>query len=388
MFGIRRKLLGYMICELKGGQCHRVVNICRKRKIYIWHINFVGNNAVFSTLSADYGEVNDIAVQCGGSLLVKERRGLPYFIERNKKHFGFFVGLLLAVMCVYIMSLYIWNVEVTGNSYYTEETINQFLNDIGSGCGARKGKLVPSQIEEEMRIRYPFVSWVSVQIVGTKLLIAMEEGVLPKEDEKETGGDITAVSDGTVVSIMTRKGTALVHAGDEVKSGDVLIRGNVDIIGDDQSVTQTIDTGADGDIVLRINYPVSQTFLRDYKLKVYTGSTTKSVSIQVFNRIFDFGKDGDSFENSDVISTSRQFRLTENFYLPFLMTESIRQEYVWTNAVYDDAQIQAQMERYMAAVIENIERLNGKIIENHTVLDLNEKQGEIRGYLIAEIYNE
>jgi len=375
-----------------GGQTHRLINICRKKMIYLWQTTYTSEGMVFYILAPDYSDVCRIAGQCGGTLTVKEKRGLPYFIRKNKKHSGFAAGLVLAALCIYIMSLYIWNIEITGNSYYSEETICQFLDDAGAGCGARKGRLVPSEIEEELRIHYPFISWVSVQITGTKLLIAMEEGVLPKEEQtgettSASGKDITAVSDGVVVSIVTRKGTPLVHAGDEVSAGDVLIRSTVDIIGDDQSVVQTLETGADGDIILRMNYPVEKSADRTYKIRDYTGNTHQSLQLSVFNHSLYLGEQDKVYENSDMISETRKFRLTSNFYLPFVLTRTTESEYQWKTMKYTDSELKQILTDYVCAVQENIESLNGKIIENHVEYQIGASGGKAAGYMVVEVYN-
>ena len=388
MFGIRRRLFGYMICRMRGGQCHRVINICRKRRIYLWHIRFYEKEIGFCLLSSDYEAVKDITDMCGGSLIILEKKGLPYLIEKNKKHCPFFAGILLAVFSIYIMSLYIWNVEVTGNSYYTEETINTFLNDIGAGCGVKKSRLVPSKIEEEMRIRYPFVSWVSVQIVGTKLLIAMEEGVQPKDGETEKKGDILAQWDGVVVSIMTRKGTPLVHVGDEVKKGDILVRGSVDVIGDDQSVVQTIETGADGDIVLRVDYPVSKDFDRSYRKKQYTGNTDSNYCLNISGHSLTFGKKETGYEAFDTISHCSQWRLTKNFYLPVTFVKNQIREYRWETLSYSDDQLELMMDQYVDELTERIHSENGRIIENHLAYQMSRRKGTVNGYLTAELVNE
>lgn len=387
MFGIRKRLLGHMVCQMDGGQCHRVMNICRKKRIYLWDIQTVDGCVKFCILASDYDPVKDIVAQCGGSLLVCERKGLPYFIEKNKKHSGFAAGIFLAALCIYGMSLYIWNVEIAGNSYYTESTINQFLNEIGAGCGALKKKIVPSKVEEEMRIRYPFISWVSVQIIGTRLIVAVEEGVINENTQADLLGDITAIADGTVVSIMTRKGTPLVHAGDEVKAGDVLIRGSVDVIGDDLSVVESINTGADGDIYLKIQYPVSQKFDRTYAVKDYTGNEQKQTKIQIMGHNLQFGGNSEGYEVCDTISHLREFRLTSNFYLPVTVEETVVREYVWKKEKYTDVELQSQMDNYINTVIENIENMEGRVLENHTDVQIYAGFGQIAGYLTAEVKN-
>lgn len=403
MFKIRRFFTGYMYCQMDGGKCQRLINVCRKNQIYMWHIAYGDSisedkcdsqiskekNAVtFFVLAHDYELVHKYARQCGGSLRILEKYGLPFFIQKNRKRVGVLAGICAGCMLVYIMSLFIWNIEIYGNSHYSETVLIEFLQEMNAGCGVKKNTIVPSKLEEDIRISFPYVSWVSVRIVGTKLLIEMEEGTIVEAEQEESDGDLCAMEKGVVLSIMTRSGTPLVHAGDEVEKGEILISDSVDIIGDDLSVVDTIETGADGDVFLQIDYPVERKFLKIYNLKQYTQNemTKYAVNIAEKNMDLSFGK-AVAFENYDLMIYKKHFRFTENFYIPLQIEKYVYKEYVLKKAVYTDEEMEQQMSLYLNTVIENISAMEGEVLENHTVMEIKGNYGYISGFLTAKIKN-
>ena len=42
---------------------------------------------------------------------------------RYRKHYSFVAGMLLAASLLQIMSMFVWEIEVDGNSYYTDNVI-------------------------------------------------------------------------------------------------------------------------------------------------------------------------------------------------------------------------------------------------------------------------
>lgn len=385
MYPIRRHLCGYLVCQYEGSQFYRFMNICKKRKIYLWKIRTKDLKTNYCVLSEALEEHKEAAKKCGGHIEIIKRCGLPFVIKKNIRHRYFFIGLLLAVICIYSMSRYIWNVEITGNYRYSQGTIVECLNELNAGCGAKKGQIVPSKIEEELRLRYPGIAWVSVQIIGTKLLINMEEGVQWTEEVSENKSSIKADMDGTVVSIVTRKGTPMVHQGDTVKKGDVLINGYTEILGDDLTVAKTIETGADGDVIMEYEIPVKETIKRDYNEKVYTGQEKTSRVISLFQHEFNLGPEENPYELADQVKGSKYYRLTTFLYLPLYSEKTVYKEYRLEPAIYTDQELELLGENYLNGKIQTYINA-GAIVDCSQVVKAIDKEGcKLTGKLIVTI---
>ena len=66
-----------------------------------------------------------------------------------------------------------------------------------------------------------------------------DDGVTASGRERAT--DLIASSDGMITDLVTRSGVPLVHQGDQVKKGDILVLGRIEVT--DDSATVTADIG-------------------------------------------------------------------------------------------------------------------------------------------------
>ena len=102
----------------------------------------------------------------------------------------------------------------------------------------------------------------------------------------EEGNDLIAEKDGIIQEIVTRSGVPMVHAGDEVKAGDLLVSGRVEIKNDSQEVVGYQYVNADADIkiktkenyedVLDLSYTVKK-YEKQKKRQIFRPDSTKRI---------------------------------------------------------------------------------------------------------------
>ena len=66
-------------------------------------------------------------------------------------------------------------------------------------------------------------------------------------DEKEPA-DLVAAKSGQIISMIVRAGTPVVHEGDQVQAGDLLVKSQVEVMNDEGMVAQTHLVHADADV--------------------------------------------------------------------------------------------------------------------------------------------
>lgn len=343
-----RYLRGYLQVFFTGVSNERFLNLCRNHGIVIWKLaKAEGGSTAYISLQ-DYRRLKPIIKKTHTFPYIRQKIGLPFLIFKYRKRKMFFISLLWFYALLYILSMFVWRIDFSGQERYTEETLSRFLakkNIVGGMlCRDVHGK----EIEDAIRKEYPDIGWVSVELDGTRLFVQILENVVPLvEEEQKKAKHLVADRSGKVVSIVTRQGKPMVHAGDTVKKGDILISGVVDIVGDGDTVLRKQPVYADGDVVIRSKVKYDKSFSMAYDKRVPTGRkltvyglSYKDSSFCVYNPLKKF----ETYEKYDIITCGDSFQMNPSFPLPVSWWTKSYEEIVVKRQVYspDEAKQKAR----------------------------------------------
>lgn len=379
---------GYLLVVIKGYSPERFLNLCSNRKILIWNLKKTDLGYEFNISLKEYLALRPIVRKTKTLPIIKKRFGFPFYLHRYKKRKVFFIGILLAVILVYIMSLYIWDLEISGQYSHTEEAIVKFLQTNGVYAGKRKDKINCQELEETLRKAYTDIGWVSAEIRGTRLLIKITETNMPKPYVEQTEPcHIVADKDGIVTSIVTRTGTPKVKVGDVVKKGDIIVSGIVDILGDDATVIKKNTVVADADVMIKTFYEYKEEFPLAYGEKVYTNREKKYYSLNILEFSVYFMnpfKNYTSYDRYDHIVSESNLKLNNNFYLPISWRQISNKEYQLVSKVYSEQEALKEAEDKLDLYVSQLEECQVNILENQVVFTITEDAMTAAGKLIVE----
>ena len=321
------------------------------RELYTWDINCDKNQYKFYMNIKDYKELRPVARKTKTIPRIKRRIGLPFYVNKIKSRVGFVAGFLCFLCLVLFMSKLIWSIEVKGQYTHTKEELMKYMYQNGIHQLILSKNVNCLALEESIRKEYQDIGWVSAQIDGTKLIVRIKETNMPKlYVQQTTPVHIVADRDGTIVSIVTRKGTPLVKAGDEVKAGDILISGVVDIVGDNQILLRKDPVVADGDIMLNTQYEYQCKKSLKYIGKDYTGKLAKEIRI--------FVKDNEIILNTPEFLTKNWENTSELVEMKETLFGNIdfvtKREYIATQKLYSVEDVKAYLTIKLKKYIEEI----------------------------------
>ena len=382
---------GYLLVVIKGYSPERFLNLCSNHHIIIWGLSKTEEGFQFKIRLKDFFSLKPIARKTKTRPIVKKRVGFPFYFHRYKKRKMFFIGLLLGILLVYYMSLYIWDVQITGQYSHTEESIVEYLKNEGVFAGVKKDHINCTRIEEMLRKKYEDIGWVSAEIRGTRLLIKVTETNMPEPYVTATGPcHIIADKDGIVISMVTRTGTPKVSIGDVVRKGQVLVSGVVDVMGDDQTVIKKGAVVADADIIIKTYYNYMDKLSLTYFHKEYTGTSNHYYSLFLFGHEFYLlnpFKNYDKYDYSDHLVEEKDLRLNENFYLPVKWTSITNKEYKLVEKTYPETEALELATEKLNRYISELEKQNVRVIENDVVFTLSNDEIIASGKLVVEQKN-
>jgi len=287
---------------------------------------------------------------------------------------------------IYILSLFIWDINIEGNYSITDETILEYLESQNVEHGMRKANVDSDRIVNDLRQQYDDIIWVSAYVTGTRLMIQVRESTdtFPADQEQPEGPtDIVADRAGMIVSIITRRGIPMVRPGDTVEVGDVLVSGRVEIKNDSAEVIAYQYQVSDADIYIQTEISYQDEMSLTCYEKEYSGNQKRAVYLKLANYIFSLGSLNHSYEDYEQSSFERQLRIGQNFFLPISYGVRTVREYTPNEKKYREEEIRSilteNFERYSA----ELEKRGVVILENDVKIYTDDKTATAKGVIIA-----
>jgi similar to stage IV sporulation protein len=374
---------------IKGYSPERFINLCSSRNILIWNLRKVEEGYEFNISINGFLQLKPITKKTKTRPIIIKKNGFPFHFQKNKKRKGFFIGIILFFLLIYILSLYIWNISISGQSKHTQESMVKYLKSIDVYSGIKKSKLDCQKIENEIRKEFVDIGWVSAEIRGTRLLIKITETNMPVPYEKSVEpSHIIASQNGIIQSIVTRKGIPMVKEGDVVKKGDILVSGVIEIMGDFEELISKEIVVADGDVMLKTYYNYEKEFKRSYIDKIYTKDKFSIYGLSILGKQMFFYnplKKMKSFDKYDIIVNDNSLRLNNSFYLPVTGFHKQYVEYTEKKKKYSKNQAIDKAREELVQYIEKLKEKGVSIIENNVKILLDNNKCTSTGKIVVQV---
>ncbi len=362
---------GYVYVQLTGYAPERFLNLCGNRDILIWNLKPCENGYTFCISVSGFKRLKPILKKTKTHIRIIKRAGAPFTTFRYRKRRIFFGGILFFGVLLFYLSGFIWNIEINGNSYLSNEVILDFLKEEECSFGTRKSEISCEALEEALRSRYSEVIWTSIKIYGTKMTVDIQENLLPEEEyekKDDTVSDIVAAKDGVISEIITRTGTPLVAAGSEVKKGDILVSGRIEIQNDDGETSEYLYNSADADIKAKVVYSYEDVIEADYVESVPTENQTTNYEATVFYSVLGNPFWKNPYQDYEVTSDTYQVHVADNFYLPIWLTRQDYQEVRKVKKTHTEKEIRQIATKNLENYLKDLDEKGIQIIGKNVII--------------------
>lgn len=298
--------------EINSLSLEKVLNALWKRKINIINIKKVSITTMIITVDyVHYNEIEEIVKKSKGKVRIVGKSGLLFLLEMLRKEVTLILGGIFFFIVLYILSTYVWAIEIkTGESLPPYE-IRSELKELGVMPGIAKKNLDVYELEKKIMNINDNILWVRARIEGSILKVSIEEKINPPTINTEKNiNDCTAKMYGEIKRVFITNGTGNVEVGDIVNEGDILIKG---IQGKEESEYQ-FATPAKGTIIANTFYEKEmEVQVRGSKL-MKTGDKTKEIYLKIFGRKIYIKKDINKFKYYDKIEVNNWFINTITYF--------------------------------------------------------------------------
>lgn len=215
---------GKIKVEVSAINLEKVLNGLWKNRININGIKKIDMATMrFYMRYSDYNEAEKIILKCKGKCRIIGMNNMAYTIVHFNKKISLFFGIVGFFAVIFILSNFIWSIDIETKSNLSPFEVRKELKSIGITPGISKNKINVYSIEKKIEDIDDSIMWIRVRIEGSALKVVIKEKVNPPKIDNEKPKAVYAKMDGEIKNIFTISGNPAVMPGDIVKKGDELI---------------------------------------------------------------------------------------------------------------------------------------------------------------------
>ncbi|MCQ4771108.1 sporulation protein YqfD [Intestinimonas massiliensis] len=378
---------GSVLYTVTGAFPERFLNLCAQNAVAFWGLEWLDDHTLrlcFARKDAKKARTLAEKVMCQAK--AARRAGVPFFLAKFRRRYAFLAGLALAVAAVCVLSRFILTIEVTGNRAVSTAVILSELNRQGVRVGAYGPSIDEKVVSQEALLRIPALSWMAVNLHGTRAEVIVREKV-PKPDivDRTVPSHVVSAATGIITHMEVLEGQPLFQEGDTVLAGEILISGVIDVPEPQYADTDlgTRITHAMGNVWARTWRTLEAQIPLEAQVKRYTGEEVTRYSLGILDRRLNFyGNSGISLDKYDKITSSHSLTLPGGRVMPLVLRAERYRGYATEPVALDAEAARTLLEERL------LERLDGLVGEDGEVLRTDFTVREENGILVVTLLAE
>jgi len=309
-------LRGYVIILVEGYFIEKFLNICIRRQIMLWDIKRQKDRIVLMKVSIKgFRLLRPIAAKTKCRVRIVKKRGLPFIFNKYRKRKTFAAGAVFFLISIFVMTSFVWSVEISGNKELTADFLRKALAGNGIKPGVLKYKINADRAVDDMMLNFREISWISINVRGTKVKVQLRERKkLPEIIPADVPCDIVALKDGVIKQIVVTEGIEAVMTGETVKVGQILISGRIPVKDEKDKFRQV---HAMGSVKARTWYEEQQPVKLQEVEKIRTGRSFNNYTLVLFGQRINLFHKKMEYDDYDTVEVKKELMIGEDMIFPF-----------------------------------------------------------------------
>lgn len=246
------------------------------------------NEAVVTIKYSDYLKLK--TVRSSYDVKVTNTYGKLRIRNKMKRSYILLSSIILGIALIILLSNIIFSIEVIHTNKSVIELVSNELNKNGLKKYTFKKKYKDiKKIEDKiLKDNKDKLEWISIEIVGTKYVVRIEERKIKNENNDNIYQDIVASKSGVIKKIIALSGEKKYETDNFVSKGDTIIKGSIT-----KPNNEVILTHASGLVYAEVWYQISVEYPYQYKEEILTGNKKNIYYLKIINKrleLFNFKK--------------------------------------------------------------------------------------------------
>ena len=221
-----RSLRGYVRFSVEGEGTERFFSLLSRNGYQVFSTAPTSQGMQACLPVGQYRKIRSYAKKCGVHVHVVQRYGCRFVVHRYRKRAGIFLGCGAFLLFLWVMSGFLWKVEVVGDEGVDSQQVLQQLEQVGVHVGAWKGNIDVTMAQWTMLRDSPDLAWIAINIQGSTATVDVRSQVkAPELLDTSTPCDVVASCDGYITYMEVYQGQKVLKVGDTVRKGEVIVSG-------------------------------------------------------------------------------------------------------------------------------------------------------------------
>ena len=246
------------------------------------------NEAVVTIKYSDYLKLK--TVRSSYDVKVTNTYGKLRIRNKMKRSYILLSSIILGIALIILLSNIIFSIEVIHTNKSVIELVGNELNKNGLKKYTFKKKYKDiKKIEDKiLNDNKDKLEWISIDIIGTKYVVRIEERKIKNENNDNIYQDIVASKSGVIKKIIALSGEKKYEIDNFVSKGDTIIKGSIT-----KPNNEVILTHASGLVYAEVWYQISVEYPYQYKEEILKGNKKNIYYLKFINKrleLFNFKK--------------------------------------------------------------------------------------------------
>ena len=246
------------------------------------------NEAVVTIKYSDYLKLK--TVRSSYDVKVTNTYGKLRIRNKIKRSYILLSSIILGIALIILLSNIIFSIEVIHTNKSVIELVGNELNKNGLKKYTFKKKYKDiKKIEDKiLSDNKDKLEWISIENIGTKYIVRIEERKIKNENNDNIYQDIVASKSGVIKKIIALSGEKKCEIDNFVSKGDTIIKGSIT-----KPNNEVILTHASGLVYAEVWYQISVEYPYQYKEEILTGNKKNIYYLKFINKrleLFNFKK--------------------------------------------------------------------------------------------------
>lgn len=277
MIWIWRYFIGYLKISINGEKGEQIINRAAANGIGIWSLSYK-NGCIYGNISVkDFCRLKNVkrGVKC--NIKIIKRYGAYFKLKKYKNRIGFILGFTAFSVILFVLSNFIWVINVEGNNTIPTKEILASCRQIGIYEGVLKSKINNKYDAQRLQLFEKNIAWCGLNIEGSVLTVNLSEAVISDKEQRQSPSNLKASAAGKIKKVDVTMGNTVVKVGDTVSKGDLLVSGVM------ENMSSTLFVHSQGMIVAETKRVFSAEGKFTQSVELETGEIISRYTIQFFN---------------------------------------------------------------------------------------------------------